>query len=59
MKRMSWEKGKTERIMERVQDRQVARDTAQDEVSSRLPEVLEGKKLRARPGSLVMYASDV
>lgn len=59
MKRMSWEKGKTERIMERVQDRQVARDTAQDEVSSRLPEVLEGKKLRARPGTLVMYASDV
>lgn len=44
--------------MERVQDRQVARDTAQ-EVSNRLPEVLEGKKLRAGPESLAKYVSGV
>lgn len=36
---------------------QVARDTTQEEVNSGLPEVLEGKKLRAGPGSPAMYVS--
>lgn len=52
-----WEKGRTVIIMELVQDGQVARDTTQEEVNSGLPEVLEGKKLRAGPGSLAMYVS--
>lgn len=47
-----WEKGRTVIIMELVQDGQVARDSG-------LPEVLEGKKLRAGPGSgsPAMYVS--
>lgn len=47
-----WEKGRTVIIMELVQDGQVARDGG-------LPEVLEGKKLRAGPGSgsPAMYVS--